>query len=149
MHETGNGATGEPTGDKRGGDGLCHATAKDGRPCRAPALRGEDRCYMHSPRTAQERREASRRGGSTTSARRRLLLGHLTFSDLSDIREGRQALAAAVIQGSVTPPKATVVAGLLRDAEGALIQYAMSDRLDALEAAIERLTAARSWEGRS
>lgn len=96
---------------------------------------------MHSPRTEKERLEAARRGGATTSNRRRLLLGRLRFGDLGEIRDGRQALASAVIQGNLPPARATVVAGLLRDAEAALIQYELERRVGAVEELLRQLEA--------
>jgi len=141
MGIAGDEVTEEERGEQAGGDGLCQATARDGKPCRAPCLIGERFCFMHSPRTEKERLEAARRGGATTSNRRRLLLGRLRFGDLGEIRDGRQALASAVIQGNLPPARATVVAGLLRDAEAALIQYELERRVGAVEELLRQLEA--------
>lgn len=132
-------ATSEDIGGQReqteGGRRFCTATTRAGRVCGNPSLKDDPGgfCWAHSPTIAARRREGQKRGGSTTSARRALLLGRLAFGDLGEIKQARQALAAAVIGGQVTPPKATVVAGLLRDAEGALIQYELADRMARLE----------------
>jgi hypothetical protein len=94
---------------------------------------------MHSPRTEKERREAARRGGASTSSRRRLLLGRLTFGTSEEIRQGRQALASAVIQGQVTPQRATVIAALLRDAEAGLPRAALEAQIAELSETLARV----------
>jgi len=41
----------------------CTGITKDGRPCGAPALDGDEFCFFHSPRTAEQRRQAHAAGG--------------------------------------------------------------------------------------
>ena len=126
---------GEQKGQTEGGRRFCTATTRAGRVCGNPSLRDDPGgfCWAHSPTIAEKRKEGQKRGGASTSARRALLLGRLAFGDMSEIKQARQALAAAVIGGQVTPPKATVVAGLLKDAEGALIQYELAAEVASLK----------------
>ena len=144
MSETGDEVGVGADGEERGGSRSCKATAKDGRPCGAPPMKGESFCYMHSPATATERKEAAKRGGVTTSARRRLLLGRLTFGDLGEVREARQALAAAVIVGQVHPARAGVVASLVKDAEASFSTQELEARMTRIEASLAKLVAQRS-----
>jgi hypothetical protein len=53
----------------------CQALRKDGTPCRAAALPGETLCWVHSPTTAEARREACQAGGRTRLHRRATLTG--------------------------------------------------------------------------
>jgi len=102
-------------------------------------LRDGQFCYMHEPAKASERQEAARRGGASTSSRRRLLLGRLVFGTSEEIRQGRQALASAVIQGQVTPQRATVIAALLRDAEAGLPRADLERQIAELSETLAKL----------
>ena len=140
MNETGNEATGGTKGEQSGGNGLCGASAKDGRPCRAPVLKdGSGYCWMHSPATVEARQEAARRGGSSTSARRRLLLGRVDFSNSATILAFREALASSALTGQVAAARAGVALTAAKDAEGALFGQALEARLDVIEETLREL----------
>jgi len=102
---------------------------------------------MHEPAKAADRQAAASRGGSSTSTRRRLLLGRLTFGNLGEIKEARQAVAAAVIQGGLPPARAGIVATLLKDAEASIVGFELAARLDTLESRIVGLVERRSPSG--
>ena len=42
---------------------ICKATTKAGKPCQAAALRGDDYCFMHSPKMAEKRQKSRKLGG--------------------------------------------------------------------------------------
>jgi len=127
-----------------GGVRACAATTKAGQPCPTPALKGDTYCWTHSPRLAEKRRAGSARGGRTSSDRRKLLLGMLAFGDAASVKVARQALAAAVIIGQCHPARASVVAGLLKDAEGAFVAVELEARMSRIEASLAKLVAQRS-----
>jgi hypothetical protein len=143
MHETGNEARDEANVQQAGGGGLCGATARDGRPCHAPCLKGGSFCYMHEPTKASERKEASKRGGASTSSRRRLLLGRVDFGSLASIRGFREALTAAALTGQIAANRATVALAAARDAEGSLRGPALEARMQELEKLIAELEGLR------
>ena len=54
----------------------CHYTLPEGRQCEAPALRGEQFCYVHEPGKADEVAEARRLGGLRRRRERTLAVAH-------------------------------------------------------------------------
>ena len=92
--------------------GKCKATRVDGEPCRAPALRGSDRCWWHSAAARADMVDACRRGGQNrrkpvllpeaeplTPDRTRAILASVLEALLSGALDGQTARSVGYIVG--------------------------------------------------
>ena len=87
----------------------CAATRRDGAPCRTPAL-AEGFCFAHSPRLAEQRREAAARGGRNRSTAARASRG--LPAHLASVQDKLVELIAAVEAGEIPARSAEVIGGL-------------------------------------
>jgi hypothetical protein len=74
----------------------CGQLHADGRPCGAPPLRGQDRCFWHDPGKAEELAEAQRLGG-LRRRREKTVAAAYDVAGLDDIGAVRRVLEIAVL----------------------------------------------------
>ena len=92
----------------------CQAIARSGSPCGSAPLAGSAWCYIHSPDSAEARRESSRKGGrarSNASRARASLPDPLSPADLQSILGG---VLRDVVEGRLEPGVATAAATVCR-----------------------------------
>jgi hypothetical protein len=115
----------------------CTFTMRDGRLCRAPALRGEPFCLMHDPERAEEMAEARKLGG-IRRRRERTLAGAYGLSSVRSVEDLLRVVEIAVFnllgaENSIAQARALLHAALV----GAKLLETgeLAERLTALEAA--------------
>ena len=118
----------------------CQFVREDGSPCRSAPMRGEDRCFWHSPAHAEEADEARRLGG-LRRRRERTVAGAYEFAGLGKVADIRRLLEVAVIdtlslENSVA--RSRTLAYLGQTALKCLEVGELEDRLALLEAAVRR-----------
>jgi len=111
----------------------CQAIARSGSPCGSAPLVGSSWCYIHSPDSAEARRESSRRGGHARSNRARArasLPDPLSPADLQNILGG---VLRDLVGGRLDPGVATAAATVSR----ALVALRQAVELEARLAELE------------
>jgi len=109
----------------------CTATRSDGRPCCAPALTGEAKCFWHSATTRQAMLQAASRGGSRSA----IVLPEADELTPSRARRILAGLVIATAEGAVDADTARAVAYLISIDLQVLEKLEIDKRLAALEAA--------------
>ena len=120
--------------------GKCGGLSKSGKPCRAPAVRGEKYCSLHlHPNRAAE---LGRRGGQQN---RILLLNPMENLDETAPRSARDVSSlvgrclVATLAGQMSPRRATAVAYLASTMMRCLEQSAMEEQVLALRSDVNNL----------
>ncbi len=119
-------------------DRACTATNEAGQPCRQAPLQGDERCFWHTPATAQEAAEARRLGGANKK-REHTLSAVYEFGGLETVGDALRLFEIAAFEAMALPQgpmrcRILIQAGLagLRGIEAADHE----ERLQQLEAAI-------------
>jgi hypothetical protein len=123
----------------------CQALRKDGTPCRAAALPGETLCWVHSPTTAEARREACQAGGRTRLHRRATLTGevpNIVFHGTQDVLDLLADTASQCRRGELDCKVSNCLGYLASVALRALSEGETERRLEALEEQLGRLVPA-------
>jgi hypothetical protein len=79
---------------------ICKAVKANGQGCRAGALPGQEWCFNHDPRRAEERRENAAIGGKSRSRRR--------AHEVSRIKKRIEDATGAVLRGELNSATAAV-----------------------------------------
>ena len=123
----------------------CSGIKADGGRCKAQATNGSEWCINHDPDKAEARRRRASKGGRRGGRGR-------PGSDLADIKREIRGVIADVLVGDVkTGPGAVALQGynaLMRAEKLELDireQYELTERLEALEVALEQRKGDRRW----
>ncbi len=122
----------------RAGTRSCAGTTERGEPCRAAPLRDDDRCFAHSPSTAQEAAEARRLGG-LRRRREGTLQGAYEFEGLDSVARIRRLLEIAAadalgLENSIARVRALIA---LAQAAAKLLEVGeLEERLASVETAV-------------
>ena len=126
---------------------LCSGIKADGGRCKAQAIRGSAYCVGHDPEQAEARRRRASKGG------RRGGRGRLV-AELGALRDENLEIRRRLLDGELLPNVAAVAVQSINTdirAVGAALrakeQEELTERLEALEAALERQKEARRYYG--
>jgi len=92
----------------------CSAIARSGSRCGSPALPDSAYCFVHSPDTAEARREASRKGGRNRSAQARARAALPEAMGAEELGGWLSTLFKGVMTGRVEPRVGSAAAGIAR-----------------------------------
>jgi len=123
----------------------CAAIKPDGERCRVSAIEGSEWCWNHDPSHAEERKRHGSRGGKRGGRGR-------PVSELARLASRFEELADKVLSGEVERARGAVAGQLLqgaracvRDGLTAREQMELTERLEALEVALEQRKGDRRW----
>ena len=123
----------------------CAAIKPDGERCRVSAIEGSEWCWNHDPSHAEERKRHGSRGGKRGGRGR-------PVSELARLASRFEELANKVLSGEVERARGAVAGQLLqgaracvRDGLTAREQMELTERLEALEVALEQRKGDRRW----
>ncbi len=92
----------------------CSAIARSGSRCGSPALPDSAYCFVHSPDTAEARREAARKGGHARSNQARARAAIPEAMDAAELGGWLTTLFKGVITGRIEPKIGTAAATIAR-----------------------------------
>ena len=110
----------------------CKATTKDGKRCKARALKGSDYCVAHDPSLAKKRAEWRRQGGRASSKKATLEEAE-ALETPGEIKKLLAKAINAVHNGDMDPKTANAIARLCNLQLKAIRQTEIVNRLDELE----------------
>jgi hypothetical protein len=123
----------------------CTGITQAGTACKGIPIQGSDYCYAHDPAHADERRRHGSKGGKRGGRGR-------PVSELARLQGRFEDLANKVLSGEVERARAAVACQLLngaracvRDGLAAREQEELTERLEALEAALEHKRRGTRW----
>ena len=125
---------------KKTASGRCAGKTKKG-PCGAHPVGGGRFCFFHDPELEEERRKARRRGAAVANGYSVTPLALKVPESLCTIRELMELVEVILrgcIDNDVDHKLANAMGGLIRVQAGLLVDYQLEDRIQALEAALEK-----------
>jgi hypothetical protein len=124
---------------------LCSGIRADGGRCKAQAIRGSAYCVGHDPEQAEARRRRASKGGRRGGRGR-------PVAELASLRDENLVIRRRLLDGELLPNVAAVAVQSINTdirAVGAALrakeQEELTERLEALEAALERQKEARRY----
>jgi hypothetical protein len=122
--------------------GICAASTAAGNRCYFPALPGDDYCFSHSPRYAEERKEIATRGGRTGGRGR-----PARTVEYHQIKQLLAGLIRRVDAGDMDPKRASTQGYLIDVLLRALKQEEDAEAEEIRERieALEELQGVRKW----
>ena len=123
----------------------CSGITRAGTACRGTPIDGSTYCYVHDPAYAEQRRRHGARGGKRGGRGR-------PTTELARLGARFEELADKVLSGEVERARGAVAGQLLqgaracvRDGLTAREQMELTERLEALEVALEQRKGDRRW----
>jgi hypothetical protein len=124
---------------------LCSGIKADGGRCKAQAIRGSAYCVGHDPEQAEARRRRASKGGRRGGRGR-------PVAELGALRDENLEIRRRLLDGELLPNMAAVAVQSINTdirAVGAALrakeQEELTERLEAIEAALERQKEARRY----
>lgn len=109
----------------------CAEVRRDGQPCRAAPLPGNDHCWAHAPELAEKREAARQAGGLNSSGPARVR--RMLPSRLAPVATRLEKALAEVHTGKLEPPRAQAMASLSRALMAVFTGGELEERLRRLE----------------
>jgi hypothetical protein len=124
---------------------LCSGIRADGGRCKAQAMRDSAYCIGHDPDQAEARRRRASKGGKRGGRGR-------PIAELGNLREENADIRRRLLEGELAPNVAAVAVQSINTdirAVGAALkareQEELTERLEALETAVEQKKGGRRW----